>query len=91
MTRVAALALAAALAALCACGKYGPPVRPRPTPAHGSQNAPVPPAPVPDEPDTLPAPEPQAPDPQAPQATQPQSSNTEQCDDPNAAPVGAKP
>jgi len=94
VTRVTAAVLAAALAVLCACGKYGPPIRPKPTPAHGAQNpAATPPPPLPEGPDSLPAPEPRETDPQVPdpQAVQPQSSNTEQCDDPNAASAGSRP
>jgi hypothetical protein len=75
--RAALAALALALFALPACGKYGPPVRPKPTPAHGPQATPVP--------ATTPSPAPSAPN------AAPGTSDTEQCPDPNAVSAGAKP
>jgi len=83
VTRLCALALA--LVALCACGKYGPPVRPKPTPAHGAQSTPAPAAP-----EDLTPPEDLGPPPDSSTAA-PATSDAEQCDDPNAAPVGARP
>jgi hypothetical protein len=80
MRRLGALALGLALAAELACGKYGPPVRPKATPAHGAQQTPAPNAPG-----TEPA------QPPADGAAGPTTSDTEQCNDPNDASAGAKP